>query len=207
MTNLLIARHGNTFAPGDLVVRAGLRTDLPLVESGRIQAQKLGTYLHANKIKLAAVFTSTLIRTIETAQIALETAQIKLPIKPLDIFNEIDYGPDEAKTDQDVIARIGQPALSAWDTNAIVPPGWLVDPQQIISNWHNFASDIAANFVDQSVLVVTSNGIARFAPHITNDFASFSKDFKIKLATGSISALSNNNGNWQVDYWNLSTTI
>ena len=34
MIELLLVRHGNTFAPGDRVVWVGKGQDLPLVESG-----------------------------------------------------------------------------------------------------------------------------------------------------------------------------
>jgi len=202
MTTILIARHGNTFAPGDLVVRVGLRSDLPLVASGQQQARNLGLYLKASNTKLAAVFSSSLRRTYETASLALETANIKLPIIQADIFNEIDYGPDEAQPEAQVIARIGQEAITAWDRNATVPPGWLVDPQLIIHNWQNFAQDALIAYPGQTILVVTSNGIARFAPYLTQDFENFSQNFKIKLATGALCSLSNTNGSWEVDYWN-----
>jgi len=202
MTTILIARHGNTFGPGDTVVRVGRRTDIPLVESGKQQARNLGVYLKSLAIPPTAVFTSNLKRTIETANIALDIANIKIPIKSSAIFDEIDYGPDEAKTDQEVIARIGAQALVDWDSAAIVPPGWLIDPQQLIANWRAFAADIADKYNGKTVLVVTSNGIARFAPYLCNDFVDFSKNFKIKLATGAIGALSNTKGSWEVGFWN-----
>lgn len=202
MSTILIARHGNTFGPGAKVVRVGRRTDLPLVESGKLQAKNLGNYLKTLREAPTVVFTSNLKRTIETANIALDTAGLKIPIKSSAIFDEIDYGPDEAKTDAEVIARIGTQALSDWDSEAIVPPGWLVDPQQLIANWQAFAADIAQQYAEQTVLVVTSNGIARFAPYLCDDFVDFSRNFKIKLATGAIGALSNTRGNWEVEFWN-----
>src|SRR5690242_20134159 len=98
MTTILIARHGNTFDPGDNVVRVGCKTDLPLSQSGIFQAELIGQYVLRQRITLAAVYTSELKRTIETATIALESAEQNVPVYNLAIFNEIDYGPDEGKT-------------------------------------------------------------------------------------------------------------
>ena len=208
MTTLLIARHGNTFDPGDTLVRVGLKTDLPLSLSGRIQAQKLGKYFLDNNTQLAAVYTSTLKRTIETATVALDNAKINCNIFQDHIFDEIDYGPDEAKTEEEVIARIGSEALQSWDTDAIVPRGWLIDPKLVISNWINFAKTIHQQFPEQTVLVITSNGIARFAPYLTGNFAQFANEHNIKLSTGALCSLTNNtnNDNWHVDFWNIKIT-
>ena len=43
MRTLIIARHGNTFRPGETPTRVGARTDLPLVEEER--ARGIGLYL------------------------------------------------------------------------------------------------------------------------------------------------------------------
>ncbi len=202
MTTILIARHGNTFEPGQQVVRVGLKTDLPLAVAGLQQAKNIGNYLQRNQINLGAVFTSTLKRTIQTAKLALQVADLELPITQLQIFDEIDYGPDEGKPENEVIDRIGKAAIDAWEQQAIVPPGWLINADEIISNWQSFAQEITALWPNQTVLVVTSNGIARFAPYIA-DFAKFNANNTIKLATGALGSLTNIDGKWEVDFWNL----
>lgn len=202
MTTILIARHGNTFDKGDRVVRVGCKTDLPLSSSGKDQAVLLGKYLQEHNLKLAAVFTSTLKRTQETAQLMLERAGQSLKIDKLDIFNEIDYGIDEGKTDEEIIARIGTEALHAWDKKGIVPPGWSIDPQEIIANWQHFASRVLEQYPKQTIMVVTSNGIARFAPYLTGDFSGFCTTNSVKIGTGCVCALSYIDGTWQVEYWN-----
>lgn len=201
MTTILIARHGNTFDPGDTVLRLGT-TDLPLSNSGKLQAAKLGLYIKNNNINLSAVFTSYLTRTVQTASIALNTAGINLPIQQKNIFNEIDYGPDEAQPEINVIARLGKPAIDAWDQHAIVPPGWIINPEQVIKNWRDFALQLLTEFPDQTVLVVTSNGIARFAPYLTDDFVSFSQNNNIKLSTGALCEVEFKKGRWNINFWN-----
>ena len=212
MTTLIIARHGNTFGPEDTPTRVGGRTDIPLVEKGRQQAQTIGTYLKEHDLLPDVVYSATLKRTKETAEIALKAAELSLPIYALDIFDEIDYGPDENQTEDAVIKRIGKDAITQWDQNATVPDGWDVNPDDIIENWKNFAHQntkthdtVTNNVMDMSetVLVVTSNGIARFAPYITDDFDSFAKNHKIKLSTGAIGILTFSQGHWRVTDWNI----
>lgn len=202
MNTIIIARHGNTFDPGDQVVRVGCKTDMPLSVSGIHQAELIGKYVKKNRIHLAAVFTSTLKRTIETATVALESAGQNVPITHLQLFNEVDYGPDEGKTEEQVIARIGEHAIHDWNTLAVVPPGWIVDPQVVVENWKRFAANMLLKFPDQTVLVITSNGIARFAPYLTHNFLEFSEKHNIKLGTGCLAAMSHKGDNWQIDYWN-----
>lgn len=203
MTTLIIARHGNTFGPEDTPTRVGARTDLPLVEKGRMQAKAIGAYLKENKMIPDVVYASHLQRTIETAEIAIRESGVSNPVYQLGIFDEIDYGPDENKTEDDVIARIGQQAIADWDAHAIVPDGWRAAPQAIIHNWHNFADQVCAHDDEETVLVVTSNGIARFAPHITGDFESFAAGHAIKLSTGALGILKHENGRWRVVEWNM----
>ncbi len=216
MTTLVIARHGNTFSSQDTPTRVGKHTDLPLVEKGIRQGQAIGRYLKDHDLLPDAVYSSTLQRTPQTAQHALDTAKIKLPIYALDIFDEIDYGPDENKIEKDVIARIGQEAITHWDKHAIVPNGWNVNPQTVINNWNNFAHQITKTHdtvtnqvmdINETILVVTSNGIARFAPHITGDFEQFSKEHPIKLSTGALGIMQFSDGKWQCTGWNIKPEI
>ncbi|MAF97275.1 MAG: phosphoglycerate mutase [Micavibrio sp.] len=203
MTRLIIARHGNTFDPQQTPTRVGARTDLPLVEKGRAQAEAIGQYLKANQLIPDVIYSSHLQRTIETAKIAVKASGVSNPVYQLDIFNEIDYGPDENKTEEQVIARIGKEAIEKWDKDADVPEGWLVDPDEIIKNWIDFAEQIRAHDDNETVLVVTSNGTARFAPYITGDYEGFSKEHSIKLSTGALGILNFIDDKWQIQDWNL----
>ncbi|MCB9982361.1 MAG: histidine phosphatase family protein [Rhodospirillales bacterium] len=203
MTTLIIARHGNTFGPEDTPTRVGRHTDLPLVEKGRAQAKAIGQYLKENKLIPDVVYASHLRRTVETAEIAIKETGVSNPVYQLGIFDEIDYGPDENKPEEDVIARIGKQAIADWDEHAIVPDEWKVNPGEIIQNWHDFADQVCAHDDEETALVVTSNGIARFAPHITGDFETFASGHRIKLATGALGILKHEAGRWRVVAWNV----
>lgn len=203
MTTLIIARHGNTFESGEPPRRVGARTDLPLTEKGRMQARGIGLWLKENKLIPDVVYSSTLKRTLETAQLAIIESGVKQPVFQLEIFNEIDYGPDENKTEDEVIARLGVQALKEWDKHAIVPKGWLADPEAIIRNWQGFAGSIRAHDDNETILVVTSNGTARFAPYITGDYNAFAVAHDIKLATGAVGVIQFIDGRWVVGGWNI----
>lgn len=202
MTTLIIARHGNTFNPEDTPTRVGARTDLPLVESGKKQAVRLGQWLKDHALYPEVTYCSELQRTQETAKIALKTLGYAQPIFPLSIFNEIDYGVDENLTEDKVIARIGAQAIKDWDEKAIIPDGWKFDPKQCIEDWKNFAQHIIDDKQDV-IFVVTSNGTARFAPHTAGNFQEFAKNHTIKLSTGALGILEFKNNQWIVKDWNI----
>ncbi|MDF1678513.1 MAG: histidine phosphatase family protein [Legionellaceae bacterium] len=199
MTRLIIARHGNTFGPTDTPTRVGAHTDIPLVQSGVDQAKAIGQYFEAKHIMPDVVYSSELKRTQQTAAYAVK----HMPITSLSCFNEIDYGPDENKTEPEVIARIGQAAIDAWNLEGVVPPGWKVNPGAIIQDWMKFGDMVQKEHENQTVFVVTSNGIARFAPYLTGDFEHFCKNHSIKLKTGALSAFYYTDNAWHVDYWNM----
>ena len=86
---IYIVRHGQT-AKNKAKVLQG-RSDLPLNEAGRLQAKELREKLDAEGIRFDKVYTSPLIRAIETASIlADETPQVID-----DRLIELDYGPYE----------------------------------------------------------------------------------------------------------------
>lgn len=212
MMRLIIARHGNTFTADETPTRVGARTDLPLVEKGIAQALALGRDLKERGLIPDVVYSSTLQRTKETAALALQAMEVKLPVYALDIFNEIDYGPDENKPESEVIARVGAQAIKDWDKHARVPQGWLVDPDEVIQNWHRFAHSLTKTQdtvsgeilpLHETTLVVTSNGIARFAPHVTESFENFRENYALKLKTGSYGILLFSKGKWEIEGWNI----
>jgi probable phosphoglycerate mutase len=158
-SRLIIVRHGNTFDKGDVVTRVGGRTDLPLSVSGRAQAEGLARHFASHAFATAR--SGPLKRTRETAA-AILAAQANPPELTTDLFlREIDYGPDENRPEDEVIARIGKSALEAWERDFSPPPGWRVDPAALIGNWQETFAELRDQPGDH--LIVTSNGIARFA--------------------------------------------
>jgi len=194
---LYIVRHGNTFNDTEVPRRIGQFTDLPLVESGIIQAHKLGKYFKNNDIKFDLAFTSNLLRTKTTAEIILSYNSSNLKLNFDDLFTEIDHGIDEGKTDQEIIDRIGSEALISWETLAIEPNGWVINKNLRILGWIKLLERITKF---DNVLIVTSNGAARIA---LIAFDLLKNVENIKLKTGSIGILNIDNNNIQMVEWGI----
>lgn len=155
---IFIIRHGNTFESSADARRIGAGSDIPLVESGRVQADRLGQWFAAQDLPIRRLLSGPLKRARETAQ-RIAAAIGHAPDGTLAFLNEIDHGPDEGRPEAEVLARIGEEALTAWDERGIAPDGWTVDADTRIAAWKDwFAAE--GEGVD---LLVTSNGAARFA--------------------------------------------
>ncbi|MDB5492567.1 MAG: Phosphoglycerate mutase [Micavibrio sp.] len=203
MTILIIARHGNTFEAGETPRRVGAATDLPLTAAGRGHGRNIGAYLKKINLLPDEIYTSRLLRTRQTADEIIAEAQLQLQPQATVIFNELDYGPDENKTEDEVIARLGQPAITDWEDLGIVPRGWNPNADVISERWQTFAHDIVKSRPHGIVLVVTSNGIARFALGLPGDFETTSRQYGLKLATGALGMLEHDGKAWTVQNWNI----
>ncbi len=172
MTRLVIVRHGNTFEAGEPPRRIGARTDLPLTAAGIEQARALGWHFARNGVAFDRVLSSPLIRARHTASEIID----KEP-EMAAFLNEIDHGPDENLSEDAVIARIGREALEVWERSLIAPPAWDVGAEWRIAAWREFART-----ADGTILLVTSNGAARFA---LAALGLMGEDGAAKLRTGS----------------------
>lgn len=156
--HIFIIRHGNTFESSAQARRIGAATDIPLVESGRAQADRLGKWFAAQRMSIRCIHSSPLLRARETAA-WIARAVGRDPDEPLPWLNEIDHGPDEGRPEAEVLARIGAQAIADWDERGIVPDGWMVDAPTRVAGWAKWFADGG----EGADLLVTSNGAARFA--------------------------------------------
>lgn len=189
MTRLLVVRHGNTFEAGETPRRIGARTDLPLTAAGIEQARALGWHFARNRVAFDRVLSSPLIRARQTASEIID----KEP-ETAGFLNEIDHGPDENLTEDEVIARIGQGALDAWERALIAPPGWDIGADWRIAAWHDFVGT-----ADGTILLVTSNGAARFA---LASLGLMGEDGAAKLRTGSYGVIDIHGSAVRLVAWN-----
>ncbi|WP_242138385.1 histidine phosphatase family protein [Sphingomonas sp. TREG-RG-20F-R18-01] len=194
---LVIVRHGNTFAVGEPARRIGAATDLPLVESGVAQAQALGLAFARQGLRFDRALAAPLLRTRATIAGILADQPDAPRIEAADWLTEIDHGPDEGRLEQDVVARLGMAALARWDTAAQVPPGWVVDVDQRIEGWRTLMTTVGG-----CVLVVTSNGAARFALHadpaLQRDASQLAS---LKLRTGAYAVIERRAGILRLAVW------
>jgi probable phosphoglycerate mutase len=219
---LVIIRHGNTFAPGQTPTRVGTRTDIPLVEE--LKSRNAAKYLLDKGIVPDRVFAAPLKRTMQTANLIINEMRLNTTVIPNSNFTEIDYGDDENKSEEQVKYRLGmeyvknnnlsgdistvevmeygKAVIDLWNSKAIVPPGWNVDVEGIISSWKDFANNIIV--CNETALICSSNGIIRFAPCILNeqDAADFGNKYSLKTATGSVSIFKTIGNVWKCVEWN-----
>ncbi|MEM1150854.1 MAG: histidine phosphatase family protein [Pseudomonadota bacterium] len=194
MPRLFIVRHGNTFDRGDTVLRVGGRTDLALSKSGEIQAGALAAHFAGMTSQATRIIAGPLRRTLQTARIiagGLGVSEVEVDER----LREIDYGPDEGKPEDDVISRIGAQALEAWESSRVIPQGWSVDPGALVALWEDTVT--AASASDGDTLVVTSNGIARFALGVVTARG----EVPLKLRTGAYGTIDLINGQAKLIDW------
>lgn len=202
VTRLLIVRHGNTFSADEVPRRVGCRTDISLVQSGVNQARSLGAYIKSHELNPLYICASELMRAQETAKIMMhESGDDDTSITTNKTFNEIDHGPDENKTEDEIINRIGKKSLEDWNDFGVVPDGWNVDPREIQKSWIDFANDCVSKRSDELTCVVSSGGVIRFAPILLND-SELPDGQTSKVRTASMSLLEYDGNSWICKFWN-----
>ena len=149
MTRFILVRHGQT--EWNRVERFRGRADLSLDETGRKQAEAAALRLKGEKV--AAIYSSPLKRTIETADILAR--QLKLTVQPFEGLIDINFGswqglsPEEASKQDSRLYR-------KWlehPQEVRFPNGESLDivRQRIVSG----VEDVASKHNDQTVVLVS----------------------------------------------------
>ena len=183
---LVLARHGNTFGPGDTPVWVGAKEDLPLVEKGQQQSLDAGHYLVRHDLQPDLIICGPLKRTLEGAAIissltGYEPSQIVVD----DRLREIDYGSWGGKSDAEIEARFGAKVIEDWRERSIVPAeaDWSPKPDNLRAHARAVLEDVLASG-EETVLLISSNGILRFYHDIF--YANISDPPSSKVKTGHI---------------------
>lgn len=202
MTDIYIVRHGNTFDKGDTITRVGARTDLPLSSSGQTQAEALALHFMALVPDgFSAAYCSVLQRTRQTAEVILAVRDVRPDLETLEFLREVDYGVDENQPEDAVVARLGEAVLAAWDEDAVAPPGWDVDPEGLKGAWRELLQSIALDGATEPVLIVTSNGVARFVLDAITEYET--QPDSIKLKTGAYGQIRTHDEAVTLVSWNV----
>lgn len=162
MAKLLLARHGNTFGPGDKVVWVGAREDLPLVEKGEAQARELGEVLKTSGRTPERIISGPLKRTRRAAEIIGELCGFDREIEIDTRLREIDYGSWGGKSNDEIEVEFGLEALTEWDVHHRRPAGVDWTPSEDVLKENALAAMADAVAENGFALVVTSNGILRY---------------------------------------------
>ena len=201
VARLILARHGNTFAPQDTPVWVGARSDLPLVDKGRAQALALGQALEKTACLPVKIIVGSLQRTRQTAAIIAEALSLPTNIVSIDNrLTEIDYGLWEGKSTAEIEALGGGTELAAWNQQNIFPtaPNWYPSESKIIADTNALLSEIQ----DGVSLIVSSNGILRFFARNTVNSVDFPDR---KVSTGHLCVMERDaSGAWRIRVWNAS---
>jgi broad specificity phosphatase PhoE len=183
---VVLARHGNTFEPGERPVWVGARTDLPLAAKGREQASEIGEALKAANLVPHRTLAGPLKRTQETARLALVAAgaadaEVEVETK----LREIDYGAWEGKSSDEICSMGGGEELAAWDQLSIWPAqaGWPSSRSEYVSGFLTVLENVRARSADPT-LIVSSNGVFKLFALSLGESATVRK-----MGTGNLSLL------------------
>ncbi|MBE6391829.1 MAG: histidine phosphatase family protein [Lentisphaerae bacterium] len=225
VTRLIVVRHGNTFNSGDVILRVGSATDIPLTEKGVMQGNAVGRDLAAAGIPVDVIFSAPLLRTVRSAQ-EIASHYGNLPVQTAEFLTELNYGMDDGQPEDDIVLRLGivesngritpetsldelraagKAALKKWDSEAVLPLAWghlAARASQLEKDWAVFGEKVKSEFAGKTVVAVTSNGIARFSKVLLEDGGA-SLGGNLKLATGAYGVYVFENGKWRCDSWNM----
>ncbi|MDC0357194.1 histidine phosphatase family protein [Oligoflexia bacterium] len=204
---IILARHGNTFNPGDKIVWVGSSNDLPLVEKGEQQARELATALSQAPLKPTAIYCGPLQRTARYAELMIE--ELGVAVEPtVDLrIDEVDYGEWSGLSNAEVADHFSAQELEAWNKCSKWPTSgvWRSSEKEVIKNVFSFAEDIARwHSATDVVIVVSSNGVLRyFLKLIEREFETRIQTESFKMKTGSISKLDFDGYNYKIAFWNV----
>lgn len=206
---LILARHGNTFAPGQTAIWVGAAQDLPLVEKGREQAREFGEAL----LKSGAVFTdmycASLQRTRQFAEFVHFSAELRVKVIIDKRLDEIDYGDWGGLTNEEIVARFGEYDLRAWNEQGIWPSncGWKPSEKKVREELSEFIADLSKTYgVRDKVLAVTSNGRLRYFRVLAESSVPKERAFAAgKVKTGNYCRLLLHGGKCEILAWDCDT--
>lgn len=203
MTATLIAfRHGNTFGPGDPVVRLGRNEDLPLVESGLAQARAAADALAAAGVRPVRIATSPLLRARTFAGLIAE--RLDGPAPAVDgRLNEMDYGLWSGLTDAAIAERFGAAPLEAWNRSGVWPAdaGFGEDEATVTARCAAFGASVGAG----TTIAVSSAGTLRYLLRalVPADHEAACRDGRLKFGTGQAARFERGADGWRCVAWNV----
>jgi 2,3-bisphosphoglycerate-dependent phosphoglycerate mutase len=183
MPELILLRHGQS--QWNLENRFTGWVDVPLSPRGEEEARAAGTKLVGHRIDI--LYTSVLVRAIDTARLALEAAGIAgLPTTRDAALNERMYGDLQGKNKAEAAAEFGAEQIKQWRRSYDVPPPGgesLADTAaRVLPYWEtHILPDIRAG---KNVLVVAhGNSLRALVMHL--DGLSRDEVLALEIPTGS----------------------
>ena len=153
---LLLIRHGQS--EGNVAGRIQGQAEYPLSALGREQARRLAQRLAAEHDGIAAVYTSSLGRAVETAEILAQA--VGVPVIPDDRLQEYDAGELAGLTIEGVRGQFPQ-VYAAWmaDVEEWIPMPGSEGNENFFRRVHEvFAEIVARHDGDENAVVVSHGG-------------------------------------------------
>jgi probable phosphoglycerate mutase len=152
---LLLIRHGQSEGNAARCIQG--QAEYPLNALGREQARRLAQRLAAEHDGIAAVYTSSLGRAVETAEILAQA--VGAPVIPDDRLREYDAGELAGLTMEDVREQFPQ-VYAAWmaDVEEWIPMPGSEGNENFCRRVHEVFAEIAARHESDETAVVVSHG-------------------------------------------------
>lgn len=168
MPKLVLVRHGQSEWNEKNLFTGWV--DVRLSDVGRKEAARAGELIKEAGITVDILYTSKLSRAIQTANLALESAdQLYVPVKRSWRLNERHYGALQGKDKAQTLAEYGQEQFMTWRRSFDVPP-----PPIEATSEYSQAGDIRYNDIDPAVIPKTESlklVIDRMLPYYQDEIA------------------------------------
>lgn len=178
MVKLVLVRHGQSEWNEKNLFTGWV--DCRLSAIGEKEAARAGVLLKEAGIQADILYTSKLSRAIQTANIALSTAdQLYVPVKRSWRLNERHYGALQGKDKAQTLEQYGAEKFQTWRRSFDVPPPVIDDDSEFSK-----VGDIRYNGIDPSVLPKTESlalVIDRLLPYWQDEIAGDLLDGKTVL--------------------------
>ena len=143
---IYIVRHGQTEKNKENILQG--RSDVPLNEAGRQQALALCNRLRTAKVSFDKVYSSPLIRAIQTAEILAEDVPIVTDMRLI----EMDYGPYEG---MDLVNPVPEVRVFFQDFIHNPAPEGMEPLGVIVARLGSFLEEIKEEAKEKSILIST----------------------------------------------------
>ena len=141
---LVLLRHGNSVWNAENLFTGWV--DVDLSDQGRAEAKRAGELLAESGIKPHLLYTSRLKRAINTAHIALQSAdRVWIDVKRDWRLNERHYGALQGKDKAQTLAEYGAEQFQIWRRSFDVPPPAIDDNDQYSQAHDERYSDLGPN--------------------------------------------------------------
>jgi broad specificity phosphatase PhoE len=180
---LIFIRHGNTFEKGEVSRFVGARTDLPLTEFGKKQAENAADFVKKEGFSPTVVMHGSLKRQHETASIISKRLGLT-NIKESQDLRELDYGKWENLSAEE-IKFMWPEEFKKWEAEGTWPENiFPVKESEVRSELESWLVRTVRDYNGQDIAAVSSNGILRlFNKIFLGDKFNFSTS---KVRTGAV---------------------